>query len=387
MRNGRKVALVTGVTGQDGSYLTRMLLDKGYEVHGIRRTTSGNNIGRIADLVESARNPGSRFFIYHGDITDSSSIGRIIEIAEPDEIYNLAAQSHVKVSFEVPVYTAQASAISTLRILEAVRQLGIEKEVRFYQASTSELYGKVQEVPQTEDTPFYPRSPYGVAKLYSFWICKNYREAYGIHASNGILFNHESPIRGEHFVTRKVTSAVARICLNMQETLAVGNLDAQRDWGHAREYVEGMWHVLQHSEADDFVLATNKTTSVREFIRMAFGVLGVKIEFEGRDLKEKGVCVKTGKTLVRVDPDFFRPAEVDLLIGNASKAKNLLGWEPKTSLESLCREMVIADFYLAAKDKGLAVGDRNFLQLVADQNGFFDWHETTGRLIWERFKK
>lgn len=339
----RKVALITGVTGQDGAYLAQLLLEKGYEVHGVKRRSSSFNTGRIEDIYQDPHVEGARFKLHYGDLTDSTNLIRIVQEVRPTEIYNLAAQSHVQVSFETPEYTANADAIGTLRLLEAIRILGLEKETRFYQASTSELYGLVQEVPQRETTPFYPRSPYGVAKLYGYWIVVNYREAYGMHASNGILFNHESPLRGETFVTRKITRAAAAISLGRQEKLFLGNLDAQRDWGHAREYVRGMWMMLQQDQADDYVLATGETTYVREFVRWAFEDAGIPVEFRGSGIDEKGYCQKTGKVLIEIDPRYFRPTEVDLLIGDPSKAKEKLGWSHDTSARELAREMVMAD--------------------------------------------
>ncbi|MCW1383271.1 GDP-mannose 4,6-dehydratase [Novosphingobium sp. KCTC 2891] len=338
-----KVALITGVTGQDGAYLSRLLLEKGYVVHGVKRRSSSFNTGRIEDIYEDPHVEHQRFHLHYGDLTDSTNLIRIVQQTQPDEIYNLAAQSHVQVSFETPEYTANADAIGTLRLLEAIRILGLEKKTRFYQASTSELYGLVQEVPQRETTPFYPRSPYGVAKLYGYWIVVNYREAYGIHASNGILFNHESPLRGETFVTRKITRAAAAISLGRQETLYLGNLDAKRDWGHAREYVRGMWMMLQQDEPDDFVLATGETTEVREFVRWAFEDVGITLEFKGEGIDEKGYCTKTGKCLIEIDARYFRPTEVELLLGDPTKAKEKLGWVHDTSARDLAREMVQAD--------------------------------------------
>lgn len=338
-----KVALITGVTGQDGAYLARLLLQKGYVVHGIKRRSSSFNTGRIEDIYQDPHVEGARFHLHYGDLTDSTNIIRIIQQTQPDEIYNLAAMSHVQVSFEAPEYTANADGIGTLRILEAIRILGLEKKTRFYQASTSELYGLVQEVPQRETTPFYPRSPYGVAKLYGYWIVVNYREAYGIHASNGILFNHESPLRGETFVTRKITRAAAAISLGRQDKLFLGNLDAKRDWGHAREYVEGMWRMLQQDEPDDYVLATGETTQVRQFVQWAFEDAGIDLEFRGEGIDEKGYCKKTGAVIVEIDPRYFRPTEVDLLIGDPSKAKQKLGWVHSTSIRDLAHEMVQAD--------------------------------------------
>jgi GDPmannose 4,6-dehydratase len=351
-----KKALITGVTGQDGAYLTELLLQKGYEVHGVKRRASLFNTDRIDHLYQDPHDEGVRLKLHYGDLTDSTNLIRIIQEVQPDEIYNLAAMSHVKVSFDTPEYTANADGIGTLRILEAMRILGMERDVRFYQASTSELYGLVQEVPQSETTPFYPRSPYGVAKLYGFWIVKNYREAYGIHASNGILFNHESPLRGETFVTRKITRAVARIHLGLSERLHLGNLDALRDWGHAKDYVEGMWRMLQQPVADDYVLATGRTTSIRDFVNMAFGEVGVTLEWRGTGVDEVGVDARTGIVRVAVDPRYFRPAEVDLLVGDASKARRVLGWEPTYTLESLCQEMVAADVALFEREKYLMDG-------------------------------
>ncbi len=343
VENGQKVALITGVTGQDGAYLARLLLDKGYVVHGLKRRSSSFNTARIDEIYEDPHVEHSNFVLHYGDLTDSTNLIRIVQQTRPDEIYNLAAQSHVAVSFETPEYTANADAIGTLRLLEAIRILGLEKTTRFYQASTSELYGLVQEVPQRETTPFYPRSPYGVAKLYGYWIVVNYREAYGIHASNGILFNHESPLRGETFVTRKITRAAAAISRGKQDRLFLGNLDAQRDWGHAREYVEGMWRMLQADEGGDYVLATGVATTVRQFVIWAFEDAGIDIEFTGQGVAEQGHCRKSGKLLVEIDPRYFRPTEVELLIGDPAKAKQLLGWEAQTSVRELVREMVAAD--------------------------------------------
>ena len=339
----KRVALITGVTGQDGAYLAELLLEKGYEVHGVKRRSSSFNTGRIEDIYEDPHVKGARFHLHYGDLTDATNLIRIVQEVRPTEIYNLAAQSHVAVSFETPEYTANADAVGTLRLLEAIRILKMEKETRFYQASTSELYGLVQEVPQRETTPFYPRSPYAVAKLYSYWITVNYREAYGIHASNGILFNHESPLRGETFVTRKITRAAAAIALGRQKRLYLGNLDAKRDWGHAKEYVRGMWLIVQQEEPGDFVLATGETTEVREFVRWAFEDAGIPVEFRGSGIEEKGYCRKTGEVLVEVDPKYFRPTEVDLLIGDPSKAHQQLGWRHETPVRELAREMVMAD--------------------------------------------
>lgn len=346
-----KIALVTGVTGQDGAYLTRLLLEKGYEVHGLKRRSSSFNTGRIDDLIEGPKSVGAAVQLHYGDLTDSMNIVRLIQSIEPDEIYNLGAQSHVQVSFETPEYTANSDAIGALRILEAVRILGMKDKTRIYQASTSELYGLVQEVPQTERTPFYPRSPYGVAKLYGFWITKNYREAYDMFASNGILFNHESPIRGETFVTRKITRAVASIHHGYQSKLLLGNLNAQRDWGHARDYVEGMWRILQHNKADDFVLATGRMTTVRDFVAAAFAVINVDIEWRGSGVDEIGVERGTERVLVAVDPRYFRPAEVDQLLGDPAKAKAELGWSATTDMATLCREMVESDLKRVVEER------------------------------------
>lgn len=337
-----KKALITGITGQDGSYLAELLLEKGYEVHGIIRRASSFNTHRIDHLYKDRHNKDVRMFLHYGDMTDSSNLNRLLERIEPDEIYNLAAQSHVKVSFEVPEYTAEVDALGTLRFLDAIKDTGLK--TKFYQASTSEMYGLVQEVPQTEKTPFYPRSPYGVAKLYAYWITVNYREAYGLFACNGILFNHESPRRGEIFVTRKITMAAARIKAGLQDKLYIGNLDAKRDWGYAPEYVEGMWRMLQHDIPEDFVLATGETHTVREFASLAFAELGVNISWEGQGKNEKGIDASTGRVLVEVDPNYYRPTEVDLLVGDASKAANLLGWKPRVSFEELVRIMVKADW-------------------------------------------
>lgn len=352
----RKVALITGVTGQDGAYLTELLLTKGYKVHGVKRRSSSFNTGRIDHLYQDPHEPNPRLVLHYGDLTDATNLIRIMAEVRPTEIYNLAAQSHVAVSFETPEYTANADAIGTLRLLEAIRILGLEKETRFYQASTSELYGKVQAVPQDETTPFYPRSPYAAAKLYAYWITVNYREAYGIHASNGILFNHESPLRGETFVTRKISRAVAAISLGFQERLYVGNLDAKRDWGHAREYVEGMWRILQQEEPDDYVLATGETRTVREFIERAFARVGVEIAWRGVGVDETGVEAGSDRVLVSVDPRYFRPTEVDLLLGNPAKANAKLGWSHETPFETLVDEMVDADLALF-RARGAYIGD------------------------------
>jgi len=338
-----KVALVTGITGQDGAYLARLLLEKGYVVHGLKRRSSSFNTGRIEDIYQDPHVEGARLHLHYGDLTDSTNLIRIVQETKPTEIYNLAAQSHVQVSFETPEYTANSDAIGTLRLLEAIRILGMEKTCRFYQASTSELYGLVQEVPQRETTPFYPRSPYAAAKLYAYWIVVNYREAYGMHASNGILFNHESPLRGETFVTRKITRAAAAISLGQQDRLYLGNLDAKRDWGHAAEYVRGMWMMMQQDEPDDYVLATGETTPVRDFVNWAFEDVGITLEWKGEGVDERGYCAKSGQCLVEVDPRYFRPTEVDLLIGDASKAHQKLGWRHETPVRELCREMVRED--------------------------------------------
>jgi GDPmannose 4,6-dehydratase len=347
----RKIALVTGATGQDGAYLCELLLAKGYLVHGMKRRSSSFNTGRIEHLYQDPHETDPRYVLHYGDMTDSTNLIRIIQETKPDEIYNLAAQSHVQVSFETAEYTANADAVGTLRLLEAIRILGMEKTTRFYQASTSELYGLVQEVPQTEKTPFYPRSPYAVAKMYAYWIVVNYREAYGMHASNGILFNHESPRRGETFLTRKVTRAAAAIRLGYQEKLYLGNLDAQRDWGHAREYVEGMWRMLQQETPDDYVLATGVTTRVRDFVTKAFSEVGYDLVWEGEGAEEKGRDRESGKILVEVDPRYYRLTEVDLLIGNPAKAKEKLGWVPQIDWKQLCAEMVQADLGNVAKEK------------------------------------
>lgn len=357
-------ALITGITGQDGAYLTELLLSKGYEVHGIKRRASLFNTDRIDHLYQDPHEDGIRLKLHYGDLTDSTNLIRIVQEVQPHEIYNLAAMSHVQVSFDTPEYTADVDGLGTLRLLEAIRILGLEKDVRFYQASTSELYGKVMEVPQSETTPFYPRSPYGVAKLYSFWIVKNYREAYGIHASNGILFNHESPLRGETFVTRKITRAAAKISLGMQDTLHLGNLDAQRDWGHAKDYVEGMWRMLQQDHADDYVLATGRTVAIRTFVNMAFAEVGIDLEWQGQGVEEKGLDRQTGAVRVAVDPRYFRPTEVDLLVGDAAKAKAELGWTPTHTLEQLCAEMVASDVALFKRDKYLLDGGHD----VPDQH-------------------
>ena len=373
-----KTALITGITGQDGAYLTEFLLNKGYFVHGIKRRSSLFNTDRIDHVYQDPHESNLRLKLHYGDLTDSTNLIRIIQETQPDEIYNLAAMSHVQVSFETPEYTANADGVGTLRILEAVRTLGLERKTKIYQASTSELYGLVQEVPQSERTPFYPRSPYAVAKLYAYWITVNYREAYNIFACNGILFNHESPVRGETFVTRKITRAAAKLVLGLQTCLHVGNLSAQRDWGHAKDYVEAMWLILQQEKPEDFVIATGVTTSVRDFIKMSFEELGVTLEFSGKDEQEKGVVIdmdeakcaelgidpsvlKMGQTVVKVDAKYFRPTEVDLLIGDPSKSNTKLGWKPKYDLAALVKEMVLSDLHLMKKDEYLKKGGFNTL--------------------------
>jgi len=351
-----KKALITGVTGQDGAYLSEFLLRKGYEVHGIKRRASSFNTDRIDHLYQDPHTDNKHFILHYGDLTDTSNLVRILQEVQPDEIYNLGAQSHVQVSFEVPEYTADTDGIGTLRLLEAIRILKMEKRVRFYQASTSELYGKVQEVPQKETTPFYPRSPYAVAKLYAYWIVVNYRESYGLHASNGILFNHESPIRGETFVTRKVTRAAARIKLGLQDKLFMGNIDAKRDWGYAGDYVELMWLMLQQDTPDDYVMATGVTTTVRDFITLSFNEARLALRWEGTGVDEKAIDQETGRVLVEIDPRYFRPAEVELLIGDPTKALTKLGWKPKVQLPELARMMVRNDIKLAEKELYLKQG-------------------------------
>ena len=357
-----KVALITGITGQDGAYLAEFLLKKGYVVHGLKRRSSLFNTDRVDHLYEDPHNPNPKLFLHFADMTDSTNLIRLIQEIKPDEIYNLAAMSHVRVSFDVPEYVADADGVGTLRLLEAIRILGLENKTKIYQASTSELYGKVQEVPQTEKTPFYPRSPYAVAKMYAYWITVNYREAYNIFACNGILFNHESPIRGETFVTRKITRAVSRIALGLQDKIYLGNLDSQRDWGHAKDYVRMMWMILQHDTPEDFVIATGRTTTIRDFVKMAFGHIGVSLEFSGNGSEEKAVVkqcnnsnyqLPLGKEVLSIDPRYFRPTEVDLLIGDPSKAKNILGWEPEITLEELVKDMMQSDLQLCKKDKFL----------------------------------
>ena len=354
-----KTALITGITGQDGAYLAHLLLKKGYTVHGVKRRSSSFNTARVDDLYVDPHQSNTRFFMHYGDLTDATNLIRLIQEHKPDEIYNLAAQSHVAVSFETPEYTANADALGTLRLLEAIRILGIKDKTRFYQASTSELYGKVQETPQRETTPFYPRSPYGVAKLYAYWITVNYREAYGMHASNGILFNHESPLRGETFVTGKITRAVAAIERGLQDRLYLGNLNARRDWGHARDFVEGMWLMLQQRNPEDYVLATGEAHSVREFVERAFACIDRSIEWRGKGAKEVGLDAKTGKDIVRIDPRYFRPTEVDELLGDASKARAQLGWKPTVTFAELVAEMVESD--LTAVEQETARNDRSAL--------------------------
>ena len=351
-----KVALITGITGQDGAYLAEFLLKKGYEVHGIKRRASMFNTDRIDHLYQDLHEKDVRLKLHYGDLTDSTNLIRIIQEVQPDEIYNLAAQSHVQVSFEMPEYTANCDSLGTLRILEAIRILGLIEKTKFYQASTSELYGKVQEVPQSETTPFYPRSPYAVAKLYGFWIVKNYREAYGMYACNGILFNHESPIRGETFVTRKITRAVAKISHGLQKKIYLGNLDAKRDWGHAKDYIKGMWLMLQQDTADDFVLATGVANTVRYFVELSFAEIGVTLKWKGEGVKEQGINIATNEVVVEVDPKYFRPTEVELLIGDPTKANTELGWKHKYDLAALVKDMMQSDLKLFQKDKYLKEG-------------------------------
>lgn len=360
-----KTALITGITGQDGAYLAELLLEKGYEVHGIKRRSSLFNTDRIDHLYQDPHEKNIRFKLHYGDLTDSTNIIRIIQEVQPDEIYNLGAMSHVKVSFDTPEYVANVDGLGTLRILEAIRILGMEKKTRIYQASTSELYGLVQEVPQSEKTPFYPRSPYGVAKMYAYWITVNYREAYGMYACNGILFNHESPLRGETFVTRKITRATSKIALGLQDCVYLGNLDAKRDWGHAKDYVEAMWRILQQEKPEDFVIATGHTTSIRDFVKMAFEQVGIELEFEGENENETAKVKKChnqeyqiaeGTVVVRVNPRYYRPTEVDLLLGDPTKANTKLGWKPKYSLQELVEDMMYADLKLFKKDKYLKDG-------------------------------
>ena len=350
-KNENKVALITGITGQDGAYLAEFLLDKGYEVHGIKRRASSFNTDRIDHLYRDPHEKGRRFILHYGDLTDSTNLIRIIQEVQPDELYNLAAQSHVAVSFETPEYTANSDALGTLRLLEAIRILGLEKKTKFYQASTSELFGKVQEIPQKETTPFYPRSPYAVAKLYAYWICVNYREAYGMYACNGILFNHESPLRGETFVTRKITRAVARIKLGLQRKLYLGNLDSKRDWGHAKDYVRMQWLMLQQDEPEDFCISTGVQYSVRDFVNAAFKEVGISVHWEGSGIDEKGIEDGSDKVLVEVDPRYFRPTEVETLLGDSSKARDKLGWTPEITLGDMVSEMVREDLKIAERDE------------------------------------
>lgn len=359
-----KTALITGITGQDGAYLAEFLLAKGYVVHGIKRRSSSFNTGRIDHLYQDPHDEEVRLTLHYGDLTDATNLIRIVQQVQPDEIYNLAAQSHVQVSFETAEYTANADALGPLRLLEAIRLLGLTEKTRFYQASTSELYGKVKEIPQSEKTPFYPRSPYGAAKLYAYWITVNYREAYAMHASNGILFNHESPIRGETFVTRKITRAVAAISLGLQDRLYLGNLDAERDWGHARDFVRGMWMMLQRKTADDYVLATGEKHSVRQFVERAFAEIGVVIEWRGKGVDEQGIDTATGNLLVEVDSRYFRPTEVDLLIGNAAKATREMGWKPEIGFDEMVAEMVRADISLVAREAQYRGIDEEHLRIA-----------------------
>lgn len=363
--SGRRVALITGITGQDGSYLAEFLLEKGYTVHGIKRRASSFNTDRIDHLYRDLHEKGVRFILHYGDLTDSTNLIRIIQEVQPDEIYNLAAQSHVAVSFETPEYTANADALGTLRLLEAIRILGLEKKTRFYQASTSELFGKVHEIPQKETTPFYPRSPYAVAKLYSYWICVNYREAYGIYACNGILFNHESPVRGETFVTRKITRAVARIKLGLQGRLYLGNLNSMRDWGHAKDYVKMQWLMLQQDEPDDYCISTGVQYSVRDFVNAACKEVGIQLRWEGEGINEKGIDVQSGEVRVEVDSRYFRPTEVETLLGDSTKAREKLGWIPEISLDEMVAEMVREDLKIAERDE------------LCKREGYqtFDYHE------------
>ena len=372
-----KKALITGITGQDGSYLAELLLEKGYEVHGIKRRSSSFNTDRIDHIYKDIHDKNRKFTLHYGDLTDATNLIRIMQEVKPDEIYNLAAQSHVKVSFETAEYTANSDALGTLRLLEGIRILGMEKSTKFYQASTSELFGKAAEVPQSEKTPFYPRSPYAAAKIYAYWIAVNYRESYGIHASNGILFNHESPRRGETFVTRKITRAAARIILGMQNMLYLGNLDAKRDWGHAKDYVRAMWLILQQEKPDDFVIATGRTSSIRDFVKTAFDCVGIKIGFTGSGISEKGIIedidteklsgitgeihVKTGQDIISVDPRYFRPTEVDILLGNPAKAEKILGWKAETTMEELAEEMMLSDI-AEAKKEALLIGNNYFVR-------------------------
>jgi GDP-mannose 4,6-dehydratase len=372
-----KKALITGITGQDGSYLAEFLLEKGYEVHGIKRRSSSFNTDRIDHIYKDIHDKNRNFTLHYGDLTDATNLIRIMQEVKPDEIYNLAAQSHVKVSFETAEYTANSDALGTLRLLEGIRILGMEKSTKFYQASTSELFGKAAEVPQSERTPFYPRSPYAAAKIYAYWITVNYRESYGLHASNGILFNHESPRRGETFVTRKITRAAARIILGMQDMLYLGNLDAKRDWGHAKDYVRAMWLILQQEKPDDFVIATGRTSSIRDFVKTAFACVGIKIKFTGSGIDEKGIIeeidpaklskitdkihVKEGQEIISVDPRYFRPTEVDILLGNPAKAEKILGWKAEITMEKLAEEMMFSDIE-EAKKEALLIGNNYFVR-------------------------
>lgn len=361
-----KKALITGITGQDGAYLAKLLLEKGYDVHGVKRRSSSFNTGRIDNLYQDPHEKSVRLSLHYGDMTDATNLIRIVQEVQPDEIYNLAAQSHVQVSFETAEYTANADALGTLRLLEAIRLLGLAKKTRFYQASTSELYGKIQEIPQKETTPFYPRSPYAAAKIYAYWITVNYREAYGIHASNGVLFNHESPMRGETFVTRKITRAVAAISLGLQDRLYLGNLSAERDWGHARDYVEGMWRILQQDIPDDYVLATGTKNSVRRFVELAFAEVGIDIKWTGLGIDEKGIDRKSGTVLVEVDPRYFRPTEVDLLLGDPSKAERVLGWKAITSLHDMVSEMVRSDLEVVRRESEHRRLDEDRIRVAAE---------------------
>lgn len=360
-----KKALITGITGQDGSYLAELLLEKGYEVHGLKRRASSFNTSRIDHLYKDEHEEKRKLFLHYGDLTDSSNLVRLVKEIQPDEIYNLAAQSHVKVSWDCPEYTADSDALGTLRLLEAIRICGLEKKTKFYQASTSELYGLVQEVPQRETTPFYPRSPYAVAKLYGYWITVNYRESFGMYACNGILFNHESERRGETFVTRKITRAVVRIKIGTQECLYLGNIDSKRDWGHAKDYVEGMWRILQQDKPEDFVLATGVTTTIRDFCELSFKEVGIDIIWQGEGVNEKGIDKATGKVVIAIDPQYFRPSEVDLLLGDATKAQTVLGWKPKYDLEALTKEMITSDMIEAKKEKFLK--DNGFEVLISQE--------------------
>ncbi|MEY4632509.1 MAG: hypothetical protein RIQ81_2629 [Pseudomonadota bacterium] len=380
----QRTALISGVTGQDGAYLAHLLLQKGYKVHGIKRRTSSFNTGRIDHIYQDPHDPEARFFLHHGDLTDSTNIIRIVQETQPDEIYNLAAQSHVHVSFETPEYTANTDALGTLRLLESIRILGLERKTRFYQASTSELFGKTGAPVQSETTPFCPASPYATAKLYAYWTTVNYRDAYGIHASNGILFNHESPLRGETFVTRKITRSVARIKYGLEECLYLGNLDAQRDWGHARDYVDAMWRMMQAPDPDDYVIATGKTSSVRDFLKLAFDVAGIHLQFKGSGDHEIAIDTKTGKTVVRIDPRYRRPSEVGRLSGDSDKAQRKLGWRATVALEELCREMVLADLYrLQQKMHPDPMHKQVVAELATLDGGFLAWIEKNPGILTE----